>query len=285
MSTSSSFIQHMKSTTHGELVCSMLAIRNPHIDHWRQLLIDGDLTTATALSRMLLIRRFEERTLELSREGLVAGSIHPCLGQEAIPVGAMAALQSQDRILSTYRGHGWALASGSSVAGGAGEIAQRSGGVNGGRGGSALLSDPERGFLGENSIVGAGVPIANGVALASKAQGTDRVVLTSVGDGAMNQGSVTEGMIFAAARRLPVIFLVENNGWAEMTPTSATSRSESFAARAAALGVESHLVDGLDPFAVETAVAAAAEICRRGGRPGPARVHDDSSSWPLQQRH
>jgi Pyruvate/2-oxoglutarate dehydrogenase complex, dehydrogenase (E1) component, eukaryotic type, beta subunit len=230
-------------------------------------LIDGDLTTTTALARMLLIRRFEERTLELSREGLVAGSIHPCLGQEAIPVGAMAALQPQDRILSTYRGHGWALASGSSVAGVLGEIAQRSGGVNGGRGGSALLSDPERGFLGENSIVGAGVPIADGVALASKMQGTDRVVVTSVGDGAMNQGSVTEGMIFAAARSLPVIFLVENNGWAEMTPTSATSRSESFAARAAALGIESHLVDGLDPFAVETAVAAAAEICRRGEGP------------------
>ena len=98
-------------------------------------MIDGDLTTTTALARMLLIRRFEERTLELSREGLVAGSIHPCLGQEAIPVGAMAALQPQDRILSTYRGHGWALASGSSVAGVLGEIAQRSGGVNGGRGG------------------------------------------------------------------------------------------------------------------------------------------------------
>lgn len=230
-------------------------------------MIDGALTMASALRRMLLVRRFEERMLELSRDGLVAGSVHPCLGQEAIPVGAMAALQPQDRVLSTYRGHGWALATGAPVPAVLGEIAQRSGGVNGGRGGSALMSYPETGFLGENSIVGAGVPIADGVALASKAQKTDRVVVTSIGDGAMNQGSVTEGLIFAAARKLPVVIVVENNGWAEMTPTHTTTKSESFAARAAALGIESHLVDGLDPFAVQDAVSRAAETCRRGDGP------------------
>ncbi|TAM66947.1 MAG: transketolase [Microbacteriaceae bacterium] len=230
-------------------------------------LVNGDLTTESALWRMLLIRRFEERALELARDGLAAGSIHPCLGQEAIPVGALAALQPQDRVLSTYRGHGWALASGADVASVLGEIAQRSGGVNGGRGGSALMSDPERGFLGENSIVGAGVPIAAGVALASKLNNTNRVVLTSIGDGAMNQGSTTEGMIFAAAKSLPVIFVVENNGWAEMTPAGAMVRKEGFLERGAALGIESHRVDGLDPFAVERAVRSAAEVCRRGEGP------------------
>ncbi|MFI5427063.1 thiamine pyrophosphate-dependent enzyme [Aeromicrobium sp. UC242_57] len=227
----------------------------------------GSLTNSSAYRRMALIRRFEEQCLELGREGHVAGSVHLCLGQEAIPVGAVAGLQPQDRVLSTYRGHGWALAAGSDPLALLAEIAQRAAGVNGGRAGSPLLSDPEVGFLGENSIIGAGVPIADGVALASKAQGTNRVVLTSIGDGAMNQGSTTEGMIFALARRLPVIFLCENNGWAEMTPTVETIKHEHVAQRAQGIGIESHLVDGGDPFAVEAAVRAAAETCRRGEGP------------------
>ncbi len=225
------------------------------------------LTVRSAYQRMSLIRRFEGRVLELSAEGLAAGSIHPCFGQEAIPVGALAALQPQDRVLATYRGHGWALACGSEPAAVLGEIAQRAGGTNGGRAGSPLLSDPDVGFLGENSIVGAGVPIADGVALAAKSQGTGRVVITSIGDGAMNQGSTSEGMIFAAANNLPVIFLCENNGWSEMTPISRTTRGEDLAVRGTALGIESHVVDGLDPFAVENAVARAAEVCRRGEGP------------------
>lgn len=216
---------------------------------------------------MLLIRKLEERTLELSAEGLIAGSIHPSLGQEAIPVGTVAGLREQDRVLATYRGHGWAIASGSDPTAVLAEIVQREGGTNGGRAGSALLSDPARGFLGENSIVGAGVPIADGVALAAKTQGTGRVVVTSIGDGAMNQGSVTEGLVFAAAKNLPVIVIVENNGWAEMTKGDAINRRDGFVARGEALGIESHLVDGLDPFAVQRAVQDAAEKCRRGEGP------------------
>ena len=225
------------------------------------------LTIATAYERMMLIRRFEERALELSADGVIAGSIHPCVGQEAIPVGALAALQPQDRVLATYRGHGWALATGTSPVALLAEIAQRAGGTNGGRAGSALLSDPKIGFLGENSIVGGGVPIANGVALASVAQNTNRVVVTSIGDGAMNQGATTEGLIFAAAKNLPVIFVLENNGWAEMTATSAMVRTQDFVQRSLALGIESHIVDGQDPFAVERAVSAAAGLCRNGQGP------------------
>lgn len=216
---------------------------------------------------MLLIRRIEERTLELSAEGHIAGSIHPSLGQEAIPVGAVAGLQEQDRVLATYRGHGWALACGSDPTAVLAEIAQRSGGTNGGRGGSAMLSDPSVGFLGENSIVGAGVPIADGVALAAKHQGTNRVVVTSIGDGAMNQGSVTEGLVFAASKNLPVIVIIENNGWAEMTKGDAINRGDSLIERGQALGIESHIIDGLDPFAVQRAVQDAAEKCRRGEGP------------------
>lgn len=226
-----------------------------------------ELYVQSAYRRMLLIRKLEERTLELSAEGLIAGSIHPSLGQEAIPVGAVAGLQEQDRVLATYRGHGWALACGSDPAAVLGEIAQRAGGTNGGRGGSAMLSDPATGFLGENSIVGAGVPIADGVALAAQHQGTNRVVVTSIGDGAMNQGSVTEGLVFAASKNLPVIVIVENNGWAEMTKGDAINRGDSLIERGQALGIESHIVDGLDPFAVQRAVQDAADKCRRGEGP------------------
>jgi 2-oxoisovalerate dehydrogenase E1 component len=229
--------------------------------------LTGELTAAEAYRRMMTIRRFEERVLELSSEGLVAGSVHPCLGQEAIPVGAVAALQPEDRVLSTYRGHGWALACGSDPAAVLAEIAQRAGGVNGGRAGSALLSNPQAGFLGENSIVGAGVPIAAGVALASLTQATKRVVLVSVGDGAMNQGATTEGMNFAAARDLPVVFICENNGWSEMTPITSVVRGSDLARRGTALGIDSHVVDGGDPFAVRDAVAVAAEKCRNGRGP------------------
>ena len=140
------------------------------------------LTPADAWKAMLFIRRFEEECLRLSGEGQVQGSIHLCLGQEAIPVGAMSVLGEQDRVVATYRGHGWALACGADPTAVMAEIAQRDGGVNGGRSGSPLLSDPSVGFLGENSIVGAGAPIADGAALAAVAKGTRGVVAVSFGD-------------------------------------------------------------------------------------------------------
>lgn len=216
---------------------------------------------------MVEIRRFEERCLELGRDGEIAGSIHLCLGQEAIPVGACAALEERDRVLSTYRGHGWALAAGVPVEELLGEIAQRAGGVNGGRGGSPYLIAPDHGFYGENSIVGAGVPIAAGVALASSARDEDRVVLTSIGDGAMSQGAVHEGMVFAAARKLPLLIVCEHNGWAEMTPSDEFGRIDDLVGRAAAYGISGVLVDGNDPEAVRAAVADAAASARAGGGP------------------
>lgn len=248
---------------------------------------DDQISVAEAYRRMAFIRRFEEQCLALSNEGLIQGSIHLCLGQEAIPVGTATALQPQDRVLSTYRGHGWALSCGTDPTALMAEIAQRAGGVNGGRGGSPLLSDPDNGFLGENSIVGAGVPIAAGVALAARSRGEDRVVVTSIGDGAMNQGATTEGMIFAAARNLPVIFLCENNGWSEMTPIKAMIRGEDLAQRGTGLGIESHVVDGGDPFAVAEAIAAAAATCRRGEGPVviEAKTHRLSGHYNKDIQH
>lgn len=245
------------------------------------------LTPADALERMTLIRRFEETVLKLSLDGRVQGSVHLCLGQEAIPVGAVAALRPTDRVLATYRGHGWALALGTDPSRLMAEIRHRATGVNGGRAGSPLLSDPEHGFFGENSIVGAGVPIGGGLALAARVRGEDRVILTSIGDGAMNQGSVTEGLVFAAAKSLPLIVLCENNGWSEMTATSSLLRNPELADRAIALGIEALVVDGDDPFAVRGAVASAAALCRDGRGPVfiDARTHRLSGHYNRDIQH
>jgi 2-oxoisovalerate dehydrogenase E1 component len=216
-----------------------------------------------AYRRMLTIRLFEQRCIDLSGE-VIAGSVHLCGGQEAIPVGARSALEPDDRVVATYRGHGWAIEWGIPLAELMGEICHRTGGVNGGRAGSPYLMAPERGFIGENSIVGAGIPIGAGVAMASKLTGTGRVCIVSVGEGAMNQGSTHEGLNFAAARDLPVVFIVENNDWSEMTPSNATSRLASPARRAAAYGIPGLSVDGADPVAVGAAVEEAAERARSG---------------------
>src|ERR1700760_3642591 len=126
--------------------------------------------------RMSVIRRFEERCLELSHAGVIKGSIHLCLGQEAIPVGVCAALEPADRVIATYRGHGWAIARGGPPQPLPGGVRPGAAGRNGGRCGSPLLSAPEYGFFGENSIVGAGLPVAAGLALAAQYLETGRGV-------------------------------------------------------------------------------------------------------------
>jgi 2-oxoisovalerate dehydrogenase E1 component len=216
---------------------------------------------------MLTIRRFEERCLALRADGQIAGSIHLCCGQEAIPVGARLALRPEDQVMATYRGHGWAIAWGVSLASLLAEICQRAGGVNGGRAGSAYLTAPEVGFLAENSVVGAGVPIAAGAALAARLAGSDRVVVVSFGDGATSQGSLHEGIVFAAARHLPLLLVCENNGWSEMTPISSVARTEFLAERASGYGIPGIVVDGNDPEAVAQAVSTAAEAARNGEGP------------------
>lgn len=216
---------------------------------------------------MARIRYLETRCRELSRDGFVQGSIHLCAGQEAVPVGVVGALRPEDRVLATYRGHGWALACGVPLAELLGEICHRAGGVNGGRSGSAMLNAPSYGFLGENSIVGAGVPIATGVALAARSMDSGGVAVVSIGDGAMNQGSVHEGMVFAAANNLPVVIVCENNGWAEMTSAAAMSLGEDLADRAAAYRIVARVVDGCDPVAVGEAAEWAVAEARAGRGP------------------
>lgn len=221
------------------------------------------------LSRMAYIRAFENKAWSLTQVNppRVPGSMHFCAGQEAVPLGAIAGLRDDDQLIATYRGHGWAIASGLDSRAVFAEVCQKAEGINGGRGGSAYMMAPHTRFLGENSIVGAGTTIACGAALANLAQKNGRVVTVTIGDGAMNQGSVHEAMAFAAAFRLPVVFVVENNGWAELTPTSKMLTVDRAAKRGHGYGIPSATIDGTDPVAVRDSIALAAEHARSGSGP------------------
>ncbi len=228
----------------------------------------GSAATATLLAHyrtMWRIRLFEGKVTELKLAGQIAGSVHLCSGQEAIPVGAVAGLDlARDVVFATYRGHGWAIACGSDLTSLLAELLGRSTGINGGRCGSAYLSDPDRGFYGENSIVGAGVPHAVGAALASRYDHSGRVAVAAFGDGALNQGAVHEAMNLAAAMSLPVIFIVESNTYSEMTPTMAMVGNPNLFERAAAYGFPGLRIDGNDPAAVTDAIRWARERASDG---------------------
>lgn len=221
------------------------------------------------LARMSFIRAFEAKILSLTQSNppQLMGSTHLCAGQEAVPLGTVAGTRADDQILATYRGHGWALACGLDPQALMDEVCHRRTGLNGGRGGSAYFMAPDTRFIGENSIVGAGVPIACGIAIANLHAGNERIVIVSIGDGAMNQGSVHEGMAFAAARKLPVLFICENNGWSELTPTADMFPIDRLAKRGTAYGIPSATVIGTDPVVVRNAIALAAEQCRSGEGP------------------
>lgn len=221
-----------------------------------------------SLEVMHRIRATEEKITELRLQGDVVGSVHLCNGQEAIYAGAVAALElSRDAVFPTYRGHGWAIACGVPPEAVIAELLGRETGISGGRGGSAYFTAPEYGMFGENSIVGAGAPIACGAALAGRFDGSGRVAVASFGEGAMNQGAVHEAMNFASAMNLPVVFLVENNTYSELTPTAAVVRSDQFFRRASAYGMAGVRFDGNDPMAVRDTVAEAVERCRGGAGP------------------
>lgn len=221
------------------------------------------------LARIAFVRAFEAKALELSKASppAIVGSMHLCAGQESVPLAALAALGPADKVISTYRGHGWALAAGLDPTAVMAELCHRAGGVNGGRGGSAYFMAPDQRFVGENSIVGAGVPIACGVAMAEVAAKTGNVVTVSIGDGAMNQGAVHEALVFAAYKKLPVILICENNGWAELTPTRVTTPVERIARRSITYGIDGVTIDGTDVVKVRDTIAAAAKRARAGEGP------------------
>lgn len=214
------------------------------------------------------IRGFEESLARLHAEGKTAGPVHLCIGQEAVAVGVAMAMGPDDLLASHHRGHGHCLARGADIRAIFAEVLGRASGVCGGRGGSMHLADLDRGILGTNGIVGAGVPIAVGAALSLQRRGVPGVAVAFCGDGALNQGGVHEALSLASLWNLPFLCVVENNGWAEYTPTEATSPVERLADRAAAWGLPAESVDGSDVLAV--AERASHWILRARTGKGPA---------------
>jgi acetoin:2,6-dichlorophenolindophenol oxidoreductase subunit alpha len=216
---------------------------------------------------MLLIRRVEESLLEMAESGKIGGAMHTAIGQEANAVGAAAALRPDDYVTVTYRGHHHALAKGVDPGEAIAEVLGKSGGFNKGKGGSMHFIKPEVCLMEANGIVGAQVPHAAGMALASQVRGEDRLAITFFGEGAIFQGVMHETFNIAQKWRLPVIFYCENNRYAEMTPIRRASSPEEIYKFARAYGMESMQIDGNDVEAVYQAVGQAAERARAGEGP------------------
>ncbi len=217
--------------------------------------------------RMLLIRQFELRSINERKSGLIPGFIHACIGQEATAVGACAALRRDDVIASTHRGHGHLIAKGGEPKYMMAELAARSGGYCGGKGGSLHMTDFDLGILGANGIVAGGIPMAVGAALAFHMRHEPRLALAFFGDGAVNEGAFHEGANLAGLWKLPVIFFCENNLYGEGTPQHKQAPIADLSRRAEGYGFPGVIVDGNDVLAVYEATREAAERARAGGGP------------------
>jgi TPP-dependent pyruvate/acetoin dehydrogenase alpha subunit len=215
---------------------------------------------------MRLIRRFEERVVDLVNANEIAGVTHEYVGQEAIATGVCAALRRDDVITSTHRGHGHVLAKGVSPDRMFAELLGRLGGTNRARGGSMHIADLELGIYGANGIVAAGAPIAAGAAWAGRRIGSDRVAVCFFGDGGLNQGVLHETLNLATIWSLPLVFVCENNGYA-VTMATASATAGDPVERARAYGMRAGLVDGMDVRAVLDATEAAVAHARAGHGP------------------
>lgn len=216
--------------------------------------------------RMVLIRAMEERLGEVQKSGELPGPVHLYIGQEAVAVGVCDHLDDRDWISSTHRGHGHFLAKGGDPASMVAEIFGRSTGVCGGKGGSMHVSDFSRGILGANGIVGAGIGLSAGAALAALLDRRSRVAVAFFGDGAANEGSLMEALNIAAIWKLPLLLVCENNGFSEFSPTPTVTAGE-IAERARPFGVASAVVDGNDVIAVWKVAAEAVQRARAGNGP------------------
>ncbi len=219
---------------------------------------------------MVRIRLFESRLQEVYRSGVMPGFIHLYIGEEAVAAGVCEHLTKEDYVTSTHRGHGHALAKGLAMGEVFAEVWGQTRGSNGGRGGSMHIYDPACGFLGTNGIVGAGIPIAAGAALAARVNKTGRVAVSFFGDGASNNCAFHEGINLAAAWDLPVVFVCENNMYATQTPFEKVTRNVDVATRAVAYSIPGVTVDGNDVLAVHAAAGEAVARARSGK--GPALI-------------
>ncbi len=225
---------------------------------------------ARAYRTMATIRAFELAVHAEAQAGRVPGSTHLYAGQEAVATGVCMALTREDHIVSTHRGHGHAIAKGCAVGPMMAEILGRASGTCHGKGGSMHIADLHVGMLGANGIVGGGPPMACGAALTAKTRRTGTVAVAFSGDGAVNQGTMAESMNLAMVWVLPVIFVVEDNGWGEATSADWAVAGD-IVERARGYGMAAERVDGLSVAAVHESAAAAAERARGGG--GPTLLH------------
>ena len=216
---------------------------------------------------MSLMRQFEERLKWLVDTGVPVGAVHYYIGQEAVAAGVCAHLANSDWIASTHRGHGHCIAKGADVAPMMAEIFGKVTGTNRGKGGSMHVTDITKGILGVNPIVGAGVAHALGAALSARVRGVDEVAVTFFGDGAAGIGIVHECMNMAAIWKLPVVFVCENNGYAQATAIEYASSVTRISDRAAAYAMPGETVDGQDVLAVHDAAGRAVERARSGAGP------------------
>jgi acetoin:2,6-dichlorophenolindophenol oxidoreductase subunit alpha len=239
------------------------------MQHSRQFLLDSYRSMAT-------IRRFEDRVHDEFAGGKIPGFVHLYAGEEASAVGVCSQLGTHDVIASTHRGHGHCIAKGCDVVSMMKEIYGRRDGLCGGKGGSMHIADLAKGMMGANGIVGGGPPLICGAALTAKYLKTGGVAVAFVGDGGSNQGTTLESYNLAKVWRLPVIFVVEDNGYAEST-ASAWSVGGSQVGRATGFGMPGIEVDGFDFFAVYDAAREAIERARDGG--GPSLMHVQLSRY------
>jgi len=219
------------------------------------------------LQQMVLIRRFEEKAAELYTVGKIRGFLHLYIGEEAVAVGVMQALGPQDNVVATYREHGQALARGLPAGAVMAEMFGKASGCSRGRGGSMHLFDVSRRFWGGHAIVGGGLPVAVGLALADRMLGRSAVTACFFGDGAAAEGVFYESLNLAALWRLPVLFLCENNLYAMGTALERHQAQTDIVRKGAAAGVPGEVVDGMDVVAVEAAARRAAAAVRRGEGP------------------
>ena len=227
--------------------------------------------------KMLTIRRFEERAIKEFHDGTLIGYIHSYIGQEAIAVGVCANLRTDDRIVSNHRGHGHCIAKGADIRRMMAEIFGRKTGYCKGKGGSMHIADFDIGMLGANGIVGAGLPIATGSALAAQLEGGERISVVFFGDGAVGEGEFHESLNLASIWKLPIVFVCENNEYGVNTATSYSMAAEHVADRAVAYSMPGMVADGNNVFTVYETAEKAVSRARQGK--GPSLIEFKTYRW------
>jgi pyruvate dehydrogenase E1 component alpha subunit len=226
---------------------------------------------------MVTIRRFEETIRDLFFQGQIPGFVHVSIGEEAVPTGVCAGLSDKDYITTTHRGHGHMLAKGGKPKQMMAELFGKKTGYCKGKGGSMHIVSYDLGIFGANGIVGGGIPIATGAALASSFRGNDAVAVSFFGDGASNEGTFHESLNLAGLWKLPVIYVCQNNRYAEFTPTSESTSVQDIAVRAQGYNMPGVIVDGNDVLAVYEAIKTAVARAKRGE--GPTLVEAKTYRW------